>query len=303
MADAGGQTFQGTGATGGPPLDQLTEQQRRMVDPILAAAPPEARQIGRLTHPEFGGGFLGREALSPEVLQMLQQQAMGQAPSAAEQLMRAALGQQQAGAFGLGASAQGMSPGLAMRQAQQAAGQAGLQSQAQFGAMRAEEMARAQAAYSQAALQQQAMNDAAALGREQLLTQLIGAQLAAGSEDNSGLIGQIVGGIGGVAATVGGAMMSDRELKVDIQEVKEDLDTTMDALQGYSFEYIKTETLPPGPRVGVMAQDLEKTDLGRRVVVDTPSGKGVDLAHAVGLALAAVSRLNERLSVLEKRVS
>lgn len=127
----------------------------------------------RLWSPEFGGGFLGRQVLDPQVLQQMQQVALGQAPSAAEQLMRAGLDQTQAQAFGLAAGAQGMSPALAMRQAQQVATQAGLQSQAQFGAMRSEEQARAQQAFLQAQLQGQGLNDAAALAREQLLNQLV----------------------------------------------------------------------------------------------------------------------------------
>lgn len=53
------------------------------------------------------------------------------------------------------------------------------------------------------------------------------------------------------------------------------------------------------PRVGVMAQDLEKSKVGREVVGDTPVGKMLDLNRSVGLSLAGVADLNERIRKLE----
>jgi hypothetical protein len=168
----------------------------------------------RLWSPDYGGGLMERQFLDPAIMGYMQNAAMGQGPSAAELLMRAGLGQQQAQAYGMAAGAQGMSPALAMRQAQQAAGQAGLQSQAQFGAMRADEMARAQQMYLQAMLGQQGMNDQAALAREQLLQGYItgGAQTNLGQQQLDDwwkpMLGQAVGGaVSGLASGAGAALM------------------------------------------------------------------------------------------------
>lgn len=54
-------------------------------------------------------------------------------------------------------------------------------------------------------------------------------------------------------------------------------------------------------RLGIMAQDLEKTPLGAQAVVDTPTGKSIDPGQlAVGLA-AGMANLHKRLKGLEGR--
>lgn len=140
----------------------------------------------RLWSEEFGGGFLGRQVLDPAVMEYIKSSALGTAPSAAEYLMRSGLEQQQKQAYGMAAGAQGagVAPGLAFRQAQEAAGTAGLEALSGFGAMRAEEMARNQGMYASAALQQQGVNDAAAIAREQLLQQLITTQYTGKQQEN-----------------------------------------------------------------------------------------------------------------------
>lgn len=197
---------QGAQATGGQTWQQGGNNQNKRG--VRAAK-------GRLWSDQFGGGFLDRQNIPPELMQQLMGQAMGTAPSAAEQLMRAGLGQQQAQAYGLAAGAQGMSPALAMRQAQQAAGQAGLNAQAQFGAMRAEEMARAQQLLPNVMFQQQSLNDAAAMAREQMLNQLVmgnyqtNAQQEMQKEQNYWSLGTSLlgGGMSGLGAGVGGALI------------------------------------------------------------------------------------------------
>lgn len=166
----------------------------------------------RLWSEEFGGGFLGRQVLDPAIMEYIKSSALGTAPSAAEYLMRSGLEQQQKQAYGMAAGAQGagVAPGLAFRQAQEAAGTAGLEALSGFGAMRAEEMARNQGLYANAALQEQGMNDAAALAREQLLQQLIQAQYQGRNQQQmqnqsfwQNLAGQAIGGAVSGAASGG----------------------------------------------------------------------------------------------------
>ena len=56
---------------------------------------------------------------------------------------------------------------------------------------------------------------------------------------------------------------------------------------------------PNARRFGVMAQDLEKTPMGKSIVRDTPIGKHIDVTHAMGAALAGLADLNRRLQRLE----
>src|SRR3990167_4109771 len=76
-----------------------------------------------------------------EMIAMLQKGAAGQGPSAAGILGQSMLEQQQRQLMGsaAGATGSGVSPGLAFRTGAQQAGQAGLEAQAQFMAMRAQE--------------------------------------------------------------------------------------------------------------------------------------------------------------------
>lgn len=56
---------------------------------------------------------------------------------------------------------------------------------------------------------------------------------------------------------------------------------------------------PEGDRLGVMAQDLEKTPAGSQIVRDGPHGKEIDMPGAVSLGLAANADHERRLSQLE----
>lgn len=95
----------------------------------------------------------------PALQHMLERQARGTAPSAAQIQMEDALRRQQAQAMGMAASDPNVAPALAQRQAMMAANQAGLQTQSQMAALRADEQARAQQALSQYLFQQQGAND------------------------------------------------------------------------------------------------------------------------------------------------
>jgi hypothetical protein len=53
--------------------------------------------------------------------------------------------------------------------------------------------------------------------------------------------------------------------------------------------------------LGVMAQDLEKTTLGKQFVRDTPAGKLVDMGQGLAAILASQSYLNDRMKRLEAR--
>lgn len=54
------------------------------------------------------------------------------------------------------------------------------------------------------------------------------------------------------------------------------------------------------PRVGVMAQEIEKTPGGRKVVRETPVGKMLDEKRSIAFALANQADMNQRLAALER---
>ena len=106
---------------------------------------------------------------------------------------------------------------------------------------------------------------------------------------------------------LGGGVMpfsfSDKESKMKAHL----LDDMMAKTKPYSFDYNnKGRKLqaalgnnPDGRQYGVMAQDLERSPVGRSMVIDTPAGKVVDTNKAAMASLAANARLNERLERME----
>ncbi len=150
--------------------------------------------------------------------------------------------------------------------------------------------------------------------------------------------GGLLGGIGGGLESFGSGLMSDRASKERIKQLEDELETrpvrqidqqnpfasSLAPVKPYQFEYKPTVAsrmaqemaarVPPSqapaaaeatyqdarkPRVGVMAQDLEKGPGGKAVVESTPVGKVLDLNRAVGFSLAGVADLDKRIRALE----
>lgn len=154
----------------------------------------------------------------------------------------------------------------------------------------------------QARLQQQGMNDQMSLG---LMAQLYGISLAemqarlgqeAANMGQTGIFGdllQVGGSLGAAAVTA-----SDERLKTDVEIADADVDALLDAIAPKSFRYLD-EKHGDGRITGVMAQDLERSDAGRGVVVETADGKMLDSRKTISLLLAAVARLGARVKQLE----
>lgn len=61
---------------------------------------------------------------------------------------------------------------------------------------------------------------------------------------------------------------------------------------------------PAGERIGVMAQDMERSELGKQAVVETPEGhKAIDRDNALGLSLGMHGRAAERIDQQEARIA
>lgn len=133
----------------------------------------------------------------------------------------------------------------------------------------------------------------------QLLSQLgnmdanqLQAQNAAGQ--NKGMMGPLLSAGG----TVGAAIASDERLKTDVTDAREEVDDMLDALLPKAYVY-KSEKHGVGRRVGIMAQDMLRSEAGARIVREEPDGLMLDVNKALSAALASSARLNERVRKLE----
>ena len=102
---------------------------------------------------------------------------------------------------------------------------------------------------------------------------------------------QMLGQMGSTAASI----WSDENLKTNILDGSEKVKELLDSIGTHSYNY-KDPKHGEGTYVSPMAQELEKTELGKDMVIDTPEGKMVDYGRGMGVALSALADINKRLS-------
>jgi hypothetical protein len=131
-----------------------------------------------------------------------------------------------------------------------------------------------------------------------------------GQNDTGNAMGKGLGamlGLGGgeaaaASAAPAAAAASDKNAKKDISEGDDKLKAFIEGLRAHEYKY-KDPKNGPGTYVSPMAQEIEKTELGKHMVIDTPNGKMVDYARAGGTMLAAAAMLNDRVNDLESQLS
>lgn len=109
---------------------------------------------------------------------------------------------------------------------------------------------------------------------------------------------------GGVMATIGKIIggISDERAKTNVRRSSKNIDRMLDKLKASEYDY-KPEYGDKG-FVGFMAQDLEKSKLGKAMVKTGPDGlKRFDGSRALMAALASNARLHERLKKLEGKAA
>jgi hypothetical protein len=149
-----------------------------------------------------------------------------------------------------------------------------------------------------AKLRAQGMNDQARLAYLSQLAGLDQAQRAAELQAQQNR-NQMIGGLMQTGAQIG-MMASDERVKTDVRDGAREVDTMLDFVRAYTGKYLDPKKHGEGKHAWVMAQDLERSPLGRELVVEAEDGtKMVDVRKAVSAALAASARLNERVRALE----
>lgn len=143
-----------------------------------------------------------------------------------------------------------------------------------------------------------------------LYAQQTGNEMAALNANNAGnnQLGNFIGGTVqqvGSAAAQAAIMGSDERVKTNIENGSKEIRGFLDALSAHKYEYKDSHKNPAtgggeGIYVSPMAQELEKTKLGKDMVRDTPTGKVVDYGKGFGAMLAALADTNQRLKRLEQ---
>lgn len=100
----------------------------------------------------------------------------------------------------------------------------------------------------------------------------------------------------GTGLSAGAALLSDKREKMDIKDGYGILEAVTERVKPKAFAY---KADPGTERVGIMAQDLEKTPLAY-TVKETPEGKTVDSAQLTGANTAMISELSKKVDTIGK---
>lgn len=143
-------------------------------------------------------------------------------------------------------------------------------------------------------------NRAAAMEQQRMAAEqnAIGAQVAMADADRAQ---QSKAGLVGQAGSFLGAVFSDERLKENTSKgdgVEIDVGQFLDGLESSKFDYKSGKHGGKG-NYGFMAQDAERSAMGRSMIIETDEGKAIDKNRALMGALTSVAHLNKRLRKLE----
>lgn len=246
---------------------------------------------------------------SLQLMNDLQKQAQGQGPSIAEAQLKAASSRNLAQTLAAAAAQRGGNPALMQRQILQQQGDAARGLAEQSAILRMQEQQQARQELANLAVQQQQQDLQQVISPAQLVSQGEADRFAADvarrnmvKQEQMGFrspqaIGSVVGSIGQLAAA------SDERMKKDVKPASKKMKSFLDALDSKSYKY-KNDKEPgtrPGKNFGIMAQDLEKSEVGKTMVMDVGGKKMVDMQKGFGAVLAAQAELNKRINALEKK--
>jgi len=110
-----------------------------------------------------------------------------------------------------------------------------------------------------------------------------------------------MGAMAGFAQAAAYGMASDENVKENIEIAPEQIDDLLNNLTGFKYDYKDPEKHGEGKRMGVMAQDVEQSEMGKELVSEDEEGvKRIDTGKSVSAILAGLARMNERLNKVEE---
>lgn len=131
---------------------------------------------------------------------------------------------------------------------------------------------------------------------------------AAEAEAEAAFTGGLLGAAGQVgAAGLTSGVISDVNTKENIADADSaDFEEFLNSLSAktydYKEEYRDDPRAPEGRQFGIIAQDLNDSELGQNLLIeDTDGVLGVDIRKATSVSLGAIAHLNERIKKLEKK--
>jgi len=92
---------------------------------------------------------------------------------------------------------------------------------------------------------------------------------------------------------------SDKTKKTEIKKADPKIEKAMDELTGYEYQYKDQKKDGEGKQLGVMAQDLDDSEVGKHTVEKRSDGLYVNPKRAITMLLAMQANLNKRLRELE----
>lgn len=154
-----------------------------------------------------------------------------------------------------------------------------------------------QEVYNKALIQQKFQNEMAkatgVTGQQSAMAGNLQQQAGAAQQAQQAQTGALLN-LGGTLGAA--ALMSDANAKINIEDFSSD--EFLGKLKPYKYDY-KNEENGKGKQAGVMAQDLEKTEVGKQAVINTPKGKMVDYGKLGPTMLSSLVELNARIKKLE----
>ena len=107
--------------------------------------------------------------------------------------------------------------------------------------------------------------------------------------------------LAGTALGTWAALGSDIRMKKDVSQGDAEVEGFLDALNAYQYKYRNPNTpnADAGVFIGISAQDMERSKMGRNFVNDTPNGKQIDMNQGLAAILAGQANLNQRIRELE----
>lgn len=115
-------------------------------------------------------------------------------------------------------------------------------------------------------------------------------------------LGGFAGQLSVAPELAGAAALSDEreKKKISAKSAAKKITEFLDNLEPAEYEY-KNEGYGQGKHISVMAQQMEKSEVGKKFVKEMDNKKFIDYGHALPMMMATIANIHGRLNKVEKR--